>query len=327
MKHNESNKMRIVCLTHYYIEENRAGGELMVHAILKSLVDAGHDVTALITSTTRLNNIVDGVKVIYGCDRARVLDTYDYDLLISQFDNTDIALENAHKRNKPVMLVVHNDMPFTKNSVSKLNENDFVVYNTEWIKNQFKTPCKSMVVHPPIVINKPKVQVERKYVTLVNVTKEKGAMLFYALARSMPNVTFLAVKGGYWKDRQVVLSQPNVLVIENTPDMCNDVYAKSKIVIMPSSYESYGMVAAEAISYGIPVISSPLDGLKENLGDAGIYIPLTDIPAWVDNIRQLFSNDDYYNAQSKKCLEVSATKDSKKELAEMVAQIEEMVKL
>ena len=316
--------MKIVCLTHYYIEDNRAGGEMMIHGILKYLVAQGHDVTALITNNCRLNTVIDGVKVIYAVDKLRVLDTYDYDLVISQFDNSLIAIQHAHKNGKLVSLAVHNDHPATQQLVGMLDKRDLAIFNTEWISNKIKTRAKKVVVHPPIEIVKQDKTEDRKYVTIVNLVREKGADIFYQIARSMPSVLFMGVKGGYWKDRQNIQPCVNVLIQENTDNMYRDVYSKSKIVLMPSTYESYGMVAAEAISYGIPVICSPQTGLKENLGESGIYINPTDIPSWVDSIRRLLSEPDYYNSQSKLCKDRAKSKNFEEELkklSEMVASL------
>jgi hypothetical protein len=44
---------------------------------------------------------------------------------------------------------------------------------------------------------------------------------------------------------------------------------------MPSHYESWGMVASEAMASGIPVICSDTPGLRENCGDAAIYAERT----------------------------------------------------
>jgi hypothetical protein len=50
--------------------------------------------------------------------------------------------------------------------------------------------------------------------------------------------------------------------------MLNDVYLKSKIVLMPSDFETWGMVASEAGSMGIPVlINKNSEGLVANMSN------------------------------------------------------------
>ena len=55
------------------------------------------------------------------------------------------------------------------------------------------------------------------------------------------------------------------------------VYSLTKLLLMPSLwYESFGLVAAEAMLNGIPVLASNRGALPETIGDAGF---LFDIPA------------------------------------------------
>lgn len=63
------------------------------------------------------------------------------------------------------------------------------------------------------------------------------------------------------------------LVDRNTLD---DLYAASDVVVMPSRYESFGLVAIEAMAAGTPVIASNIGGLAEVVGDgvSGRLVPL-----------------------------------------------------
>ena len=69
---------------------------------------------------------------------------------------------------------------------------------------------------------------------------------------------------------------------------------------MPSLYESYGRTAVEALVSGIPVIASPTPGLKESLGDAGIFCDAEKPEQWVEAIKSL-DDPERYKAQSRKC--------------------------
>lgn len=306
--------MKIVALTHYYIEENRAGGEMMLHRILKELAKE-HDVTALITDTVRFNTVIDGVKVIYGANR-NTLETYDYDMVVSQFANAPIAINSAHARDKIACLIVHNDHQTTLMHAGILKESDIAIFNTDWIRAKSHTRAKAIVIHPPIEPKDFKTK-PGEFVTLVNLIPEKGSTVFYKLAEKLPDVKFLAVGGGYYKERQSIINLPNVTHAENTADMKNDVYAKSKIVLMPSTYESYGMVAAEAICSGIPVICTPTAGLRENLGEAGIYIDVSDVQGYIDAITEL-EDDNTYRQASRQTLARSKQKDSHAEIQKLL---------
>jgi len=50
-----------------------------------------------------------------------------------------------------------------------------------------------------------------------------------------------------------------------------------RMFVIPSLHEAYGMVAAEAMAYGKPVIASDTGGLPEVVGDAGVLVPTGDV--------------------------------------------------
>jgi glycosyltransferase involved in cell wall biosynthesis len=51
-------------------------------------------------------------------------------------------------------------------------------------------------------------------------------------------------------------------------------------VAIPSREEGLGLVLQEAVIAGVPVLVSDLQVFREQLGDAGYYVPVADIPAW-----------------------------------------------
>jgi glycosyltransferase involved in cell wall biosynthesis len=119
------------------------------------------------------------------------------------------------------------------------------------------------------------------------VTLGKGAELFWALAERLPHVQFLGVKGAY--GTQDVRSLPNVEVIDHVPAerMRDEVYARTRVLLAPSSYESWGRVAAEAMCSGIPVVAHPTEGLRECLGPRGLFVDRHDVDAWANMLRVL----------------------------------------
>jgi glycosyltransferase involved in cell wall biosynthesis len=86
-------------------------------------------------------------------------------------------------------------------------------------------------------------------------------------------------------------------------DTIKDVYATTWVQIMPSKEETWGRTAVEAMSSGIPVIVSPTSGLRECCSEAAIYCDRNDIDAWVIALRQLASDQEFYNRRSAAALE------------------------
>jgi glycosyltransferase involved in cell wall biosynthesis len=157
-------------------------------------------------------------------------------------------------------------------------------------------------------------QTNPEYITLVNLNENKGANYFYSLAKKLPQYKFLGVMGSY--DNQIKVTLPNVKIVPNTPDI-REIYKISKIVLMPSHYESWGRVASEAMLNGIPVIVSDTPGLKENVGKGGIIINRKETAKWRDEITKLMEDEKYYQKWAKA---------GKKRAAEQVANFGELEK-
>ena len=70
-------------------------------------------------------------------------------------------------------------------------------------------------------------------------------------------------------------------------------YSAAEVVVMPSHYESFGMVALEAMACGTPVIASRVGGLKFSVvhGYTGLHVPVANPNALADAITRLLKND------------------------------------
>jgi D-inositol-3-phosphate glycosyltransferase len=70
-------------------------------------------------------------------------------------------------------------------------------------------------------------------------------------------------------------------------------YSAAEVVVMPSHYESFGMVALEAMACGTPVIASRVGGLRFSVvhGYTGLHVPVRDADALAAAILKLFKND------------------------------------
>lgn len=71
-------------------------------------------------------------------------------------------------------------------------------------------------------------------------------------------------------------------------------YSAADMVVMPSHYESFGMVALEAMACGTPVIASKVGGLAYNVqdGQTGYLVPGRDPEALADRVRKILCCDD-----------------------------------
>ncbi|MGB3714904.1 MAG: glycosyltransferase [Candidatus Promineifilaceae bacterium] len=71
-------------------------------------------------------------------------------------------------------------------------------------------------------------------------------------------------------------------------------YAAAEMVVMPSHYESFGLVALEAMAMGIPVIASEVGGLAFLVrdGENGFLVPSRDPEALAERIYTLLMDDE-----------------------------------
>ncbi|MFF4179721.1 glycosyltransferase family 4 protein [Streptomyces sp. NPDC001750] len=132
-------------------------------------------------------------------------------------------------------------------------------------------------------------------VTLNGSTAAKGADVLAQVAARMPETQFLLVRAAGHTPGAL---PPNVIVADRTDP--RHVYAQTRVLLMPSTTESYGRAGVEAMLSGIPVLAAPLPGMREAFGDAATYIPREDTGRWVAELRRL-NDPAVYAAASARC--------------------------
>ncbi|MGO4702079.1 CDP-glycerol glycerophosphotransferase family protein [Dyella sp. 2RAB6] len=81
--------------------------------------------------------------------------------------------------------------------------------------------------------------------------------------------------------------------------------ADAAVVVLTSTYESFGYVLAEACCLGIPVVGTDVDGIRDIIehGGNGFLVPLGDAAAMASHIRHLLDTPAAWNAVSRRALE------------------------
>ena len=275
----------------------------MLHEMNRFLAERGHDVTVLVPESTIKPFDMEGVHVerdTYGVRKEYILSS---DVIVSHLDRSGKAINAAEYFHKPYIQIIHNTnrygILFVKHRPMKEGRFVYVIYNSSFTEGQMKYPCPGMIVHPPVDAKRYKVTKRGDRLTLINLFWMKGSLQFQQIARRLPEKKFLGVQGGYGK--QEMMPMKNIEYWDVQRNM-KKVYAETRILLMPSVYESYGRTAVEAMLNGIPVIAAPTPGLKESLGDAGIFREIDDIDSWVEAIKEL-DDKKKYEEQSRKCLE------------------------
>lgn len=278
--------MKICAYTNVYVPHVNAGAQTMLRDLLRTLKAEGHDIAVVWHNSSAHEPYEwEGIPVYPNTDKYVALHWVPWaDLVITHLEATERAAILAARYNIPVVHLVHNTMAQTHGYLAY--RNDLTVYNSNYVRDGFpENEAPSIVVHPPIDPAEYRTG-HGSAVTLVNLYRPKGTDTFYAVAQAMPAQRFLAVAGGY--GAQDVRELPNVEHHPNVEDM-RQVYCLTKVVLMPSEYESFGRIAIEAAASGIPTIAHPTPGLKEALGPSGIYVDRDDTAGWVAEIRRLTS--------------------------------------
>lgn len=310
--------------------KHQAGGETSLHDALRYLATRGHDVAVLVGEPTPTESYtLDGVQV-YTVQtdqeaKSAPLNLFPWaDVVITQLKCAYRGSVIAQMFNKPLVHYAHNDHPSTKKGI--LNSAHLALYNTGWVRQSFRdsevfTP--GLVLHPAVDPERYRVEKPGEYITLINLSMggdgmyDKGYATFFELARRNPKLKFLGVKGAY--GTQAYEPLPNVEYMDHQEDI-REVYKRTRVLLVPSKYESYGRVAVEAAASGIPSICSDTPGLSEALAGYGTFVEYGDYDGWNEWLKTLTNPEGAaYSLHSSEAKQRSAFlwEQSQKELEEL----------
>lgn len=283
-----------------------------------------HTVTMVITSENGKDTNINNVKIEYRPATSIIKDNFD--ILITQFQEANTVIPIAQFRRKPSVFIIHNDMYTTEHTLKIVTKGDLVIANTKWLTQwaENRTRASVITVHPytDLKLYAKKHKCLKQFITIVNPTASKGGKLFRRLAETNPKRMFMAVQGGYYEQYQLDYSDlPNVTKVAQTDYMAG-IYAKSRIVLQMSDYESWGMVAREAMASGTPVICTPTIGLLENVGRDYPYLADFDYLELVQRHITTLDNKQKYAETVEDVKKRSKSVDYAKEMKHMIERVE-----
>ena len=169
-------------------------------------------------------------------------------------------------------------------------------------------------------------------ITLVNANVNKGVHQFIELAKRMPDRRFLGVVP-YYGELWVPPAPANIEWIKFDDDVRN-ILARTRILLMPSKYESFGRIAVEAMYNKIPVVyskSNPnaeapgtTEGVEEWILPAGIACDRDRPEQWMSAIASL-DDPAVYAARQETCRDCVMAMDLFSEASRIAEKVEAFV--
>ncbi|UCG70957.1 MAG: glycosyltransferase family 4 protein [Thermoplasmata archaeon] len=148
---------------------------------------------------------------------------------------------------------------------------DYFIYNSSYTQDRIGLEPK-VVVYNPVDVDKIKGGKKEpgKILYIGNVTKRKGVEMLSEAALGL-NVTLHILGDGYLLSKiqgKNIVKHGRVEYPEVLEHLSN-----SEMLVVPSLWpEPFGRVAVEGMAAGLPVIVTPIGGLPEIVGDAGIVL-------------------------------------------------------
>lgn len=308
--------MRVLAILPLYPPNSMVGSWLSTHQVLRHVAQR-HEVRVGVTRSRVTPYVHEGVSVETIRKDEHIAEAVrQADVLITHAGDNGRAANLSRILGVPHIRMVHGQE-------SELDTADLVVFNAEATRKAMegRYRCRSIVVYPPVDPVEYRVDQIGDHVTIVNCTEHKGIKTAWKAAEILPHRRFLGVRGHY--GYQISPRAGNFRVVPSTADI-RKVFRQTRILLMPSLFETYGRVGVEAFASGIPVIAHPTPGLKESLGYAGVFVDRDDPEAWASEIERLH-DPIAWNVASQKAKRRSAELDPTDHLALFVHEMEALV--
>ena len=225
----------------------------------------------------------------------------------------DVRKINSRGYNRPIVATCHFDGNY--NTIRTNGKNDWAelllfinsIMETQYRKNISPWPSQiQQTANIRPLMHRNKIEIQEPFrgdcITLVNANLNKGVQQFLDMARKLPDRRFLGVLP-YYGERQVPPAPSNVEWVPFNDDV-RVILKRTRILLVPSYYESFGRIAVEAMLNRIPVIYSKpnpnsvypggsTEGLHEWIQPVGIGCDRDTIDEWVTAIRSLDNETAY----------------------------------
>ena len=225
----------------------------------------------------------------------------------------DVRKINSRGYNRPIIATCHFDGNY---NAIRTNGNtswaELLLFINSIMEIQYRknvTPWPSHIRQTETIrplMHRNKIEIEEPFrgdcITLVNANINKGVQQFLELARKMPERKFLGVLP-YYGELRIPPAPSNVEWVPFNDDI-RTILKRTRILLVPSYYESFGRIAVEAMLNRIPVVYSKpnpnsvypggsTEGLHEWIQPVGIGCNRDNLDEWITSIRSLDNETAY----------------------------------
>jgi glycosyltransferase involved in cell wall biosynthesis len=305
--------MSIVALSHGYPPLWNMGGEVSLH---RTLIAARGE--KFVLTQTDKPYTFEGVDV-REIDTIDVLDiranpgpiarqiaNLEGTIVVGQNELSLAAVKSANLVNAVSIVNVHTPPRYGGGIREAMVNTDYAIYNTEVAAKEWGEPG-ALVVHPPINEMPTNTSTNGDAYTLLSSLRNKGVETVLELAKIYPDKRFIIVRSpaepthGLPDIEERAALLPNVELHPRVPPEEVGKYLKqTRILLVPSRYETYGMSAIEAAGYGIPTVHVDTPHVREGIGDGAILVPGLDVQATAAGIETIERNYEAYSANARK---------------------------
>ena len=212
-------------------------------------------------------------------------------------------------------------------TVSDSIEKEFIF--SKFIKN--KIICIGNPINTQEISDKIKgLKIEKKYdiCCVARITEQKNPFKFIEIIKNLTkknkNIKAIWVGDGELRDevnkkiKEEKLEKNIQLVgFQKNPYIY---MAESKVFLLTSDWEGFGLVAVEALTLGLPCVVSNVGGLKEIVNNKCGELCINN-NEYVNEIFKLLNDNNYYNLKSKSSIETAISLNNIKKYIEKINKL------
>lgn len=265
--------MSLTAFLHGYPPLWSMGGEMSTHRTLRVVPGS------IVFTKTLEEYVLDGVSVrpATGSSRQSIMDDAKYAGSTVLFGHSTLSVETvraARRLGLPSILAVHAPPRFGGDLRAARHAATVRLYNTEVARKDWRDP-KGWLLHPPIGPPSEMPDGPHDAHTLTSSLLNKGAVRVLELAKRRYDQRFIIVESpahsthgdpDFWEQAEKL---ENVEVWPRLhPGEMGRLWAETRVLLVPSRYETYGMAAMEAAWHGIPSVHVDTPHVREGIGHA-----------------------------------------------------------